>query len=50
MGNLVNLFCSAMLVGVAAGSLSEVWGEVQRAAGAMGTDRVAEYTTEHPNT
>ena len=24
-----------MLVGVAAGSLSEVWGEVQRAAGAM---------------
>ena len=34
-GELGQFVLYAMLVGVAAGSLSEVWGEVQRAAGAM---------------
>jgi ATP-binding cassette subfamily B protein len=34
-GELSQFVLYAMLVGVAAGSLSEVWGEVQRAAGAM---------------
>ena len=39
-GELGQFVLYAMLVGVAAGSLSEVWGEVQRAAGAM--ERLAE--------
>ena len=34
-GELGQFVLYTMLVGVAAGSLSEVWGEVQRAAGAM---------------
>ena len=34
-GELGQFVLYAMFVGVAAGSLSEVWGEIQRAAGAM---------------
>ena len=46
-GELGQFVLYAMLVGVAAGSLSEVWGEVQRAAGAM--ERLAELLNIQSN-
>ena len=46
-GELGQFVLYAMLVGVAAGSLSEVWGEVQRAAGAM--ERLTELLNTQPN-
>ncbi|MDC0379020.1 ABC transporter transmembrane domain-containing protein [Litorivicinus sp.] len=46
-GELGQFVLYAMLVGVAAGSLSEVWGEVQRAAGA--TERLTELLQMESN-
>jgi len=45
-GELGQFVLYAMFVGVAAGSLSEVWGEVQRAAGAM--ERLTELLQMKP--
>ena len=45
-GELGQFVLYAMIVGVAAGSLSEIWGEVQRAAGAM--ERIAELLAMTP--
>ncbi len=45
-GQLGQFVLYAMFVGVAAGSLSEVWGEVQRAAGAM--ERLTELLQMQP--
>jgi ATP-binding cassette subfamily B protein len=45
-GQLVQFFLYAMYVGTAAASLTEMWGEVQRAAGAM--ERLAELLAARP--
>ena len=45
-GELGQFVLYAMIVGIAAGSLSEIWGEIQRAAGAM--ERLAELLSMKP--
>jgi ATP-binding cassette subfamily B protein len=45
-GQLIQFFVYAMYVGTAAASLTEMWGEVQRAAGAM--ERLAELLAARP--
>ena len=45
-GELGQFVLYAMIVGIAAGGLSEIWGEIQRAAGAM--ERLTELLAMQP--
>ena len=45
-GELGQFVLYAMMVGISAGGLSEVWGEIQRAAGAM--ERLSELLSIKP--
>src|SRR6202008_666778 len=46
-GQLVQFLVYAVFVGTSAASLTEMWGEIQRAAGAM--ERLAELLAAPPN-